>query len=283
MAFGCIQAPQTQAPAQPGLVCNSPYIQVGAECCLDANSNKICDKDEPAPKAPDAPLTPPDEGVKCELPYILVGSDCCLDANSNKICDKDEVQVKTCPTDVQACPGGSNVSRNPDNNCNFYSCPAVLPQPEIPNASNSTNASNNTSGTWRPLIPHLNITFPMLACNSSPVLSAITSNLMDKSNECRSTRVSVLCNACSTCCSAPGVDKTEYAQSLDPTCYTCATANFGVARARDYYDRMGTYEHICTENCNSLVSAYKAYLQYGKDYHCALSDGWKICSDVTLG
>ena len=26
--------------------CQSPYIQVGSECCLDQNSNNICDKDE---------------------------------------------------------------------------------------------------------------------------------------------------------------------------------------------------------------------------------------------
>lgn len=28
------------------VVCNTPYIQVGNGCCLDADSNKICDKDE---------------------------------------------------------------------------------------------------------------------------------------------------------------------------------------------------------------------------------------------
>ena len=28
------------------LVCNKPYILVGAECCLDQNDNLICDKDE---------------------------------------------------------------------------------------------------------------------------------------------------------------------------------------------------------------------------------------------
>ena len=25
------------------VVCNDPYIQVGAECCLDKNSNNICE------------------------------------------------------------------------------------------------------------------------------------------------------------------------------------------------------------------------------------------------
>ncbi|MCX6694749.1 MAG: hypothetical protein NTU61_00415, partial [Candidatus Altiarchaeota archaeon] len=29
-----------------GVVCESPYIQVGAECCLDGNANGICDSDE---------------------------------------------------------------------------------------------------------------------------------------------------------------------------------------------------------------------------------------------
>ncbi len=29
-----------------GIVCNSPYILVGKECCLDKDDNRICDKDE---------------------------------------------------------------------------------------------------------------------------------------------------------------------------------------------------------------------------------------------
>lgn len=28
------------------IVCNSPYIRVGRSCCLDMNSNKICDNEE---------------------------------------------------------------------------------------------------------------------------------------------------------------------------------------------------------------------------------------------
>ncbi len=31
---------------QTNVVCNSPYIKVGTECCLDQNSNNICDSDE---------------------------------------------------------------------------------------------------------------------------------------------------------------------------------------------------------------------------------------------
>lgn len=39
-------------------LCNSPYIQVGNECCLDQNNNKICDKDETtAPTQTQQPTT----------------------------------------------------------------------------------------------------------------------------------------------------------------------------------------------------------------------------------
>jgi hypothetical protein len=30
----------------PGPVCNKPYIQVGTDCCLDRDGNRICDKDD---------------------------------------------------------------------------------------------------------------------------------------------------------------------------------------------------------------------------------------------
>jgi hypothetical protein len=32
--------------SQNEVTCNSPYIKVGTECCLDQNSNNICDNDE---------------------------------------------------------------------------------------------------------------------------------------------------------------------------------------------------------------------------------------------
>ena len=31
----------------PGPVCNRPYIQVGYDCCLDEDDNRICDRDKP--------------------------------------------------------------------------------------------------------------------------------------------------------------------------------------------------------------------------------------------
>ena len=127
--------------------------------------------------------------------------------------------------------------------------------------------------------PELNLTKP--DCESNVVLTALTNNLLTQSNSCRQTRISVLCGTCSSCCSSPGVAKTEYEQSIDASCYSCAATNFGVTRARDYYDMMGAFEHMCVENCPELVSAYQAFLQYGADNTCELPAGWKICNDVT--
>lgn len=33
-------------PADDRIVCETPYIRVGVECCLDSDENLICDKDE---------------------------------------------------------------------------------------------------------------------------------------------------------------------------------------------------------------------------------------------
>lgn len=119
-------------------------------------------------------------------------------------------------------------------------------------------------------------------CESSTILNAITSNLLTKSNQCRQTRVTVLCGECSTCCEASGEAKTEYAQSQDATCYSCANTHFGVARARDYYDRLGVYNGKCVENCPDLVNAYKALLEYAEDNKCEVPSGYAFCDDVTL-
>lgn len=35
-----------------------------------------------------------------------------------------QVSEVVCPADVQVCPDGSTVSRNPEDACNFYSCDA---------------------------------------------------------------------------------------------------------------------------------------------------------------
>lgn len=64
--------------------CNKPYIRFGTSCCLDSNSNGVCDNDE---------VKKEDTSLKCEKPYLKFGSSCCLDKDDNKICDKDEKPV----------------------------------------------------------------------------------------------------------------------------------------------------------------------------------------------
>jgi hypothetical protein len=88
---------------QQETACDSPYIKLGDSCCMDQNSNSICDKDESPPQDEilDIPNEIADETETqneiedtCSSPYIEVGSSCCLDQNSNSICDEDEVQTQ---------------------------------------------------------------------------------------------------------------------------------------------------------------------------------------------
>ena len=91
---GCIQ------PEVPGggeqVSCDKPYIKVGLECCLDADDNRICDRDE-TPSGDESLTTTVESGIVCNLPYIRVGSECCLDQNHNSICDDDEAGETVAP------------------------------------------------------------------------------------------------------------------------------------------------------------------------------------------
>ena len=161
------------------------------------------------------------------------------------------------------------------------SCPSTKTTDKYVCANGSVVYDKTQCGSTTPPVSNTTVNLTKPNCNSTPVLTAITSNLLTKSNACRSTRITVLCSKCPTCCSG-GVEKTEYQQSIDSQCYSCAYTNYGVARARDYYDKMGVYSGKCVENCADLVTAYKAFLQYCEDYKCELPTGWKICNDVTL-
>lgn len=55
IASGCLccsppssgkKATTTRAQTTMQVVCNAPYIRLGSGCCLDVNSNRICDSDE---------------------------------------------------------------------------------------------------------------------------------------------------------------------------------------------------------------------------------------------
>lgn len=58
---------QPSVPSQ--IVCNTPYILVGNECCLDKDSNAICDRDEVK-----API---EEPAKPETPVVVPAAERC--------------------------------------------------------------------------------------------------------------------------------------------------------------------------------------------------------------
>ncbi|MFH1637298.1 MAG: hypothetical protein ABIB71_02630 [Candidatus Woesearchaeota archaeon] len=84
--------------AEQAIRCDSPYIRVGTDCCLDQNSNRICDKDEREQQSEIAQGVGEAEVIGEELkeplcipPYFEYKTgDCCLDSNLNRVCDKDE-------------------------------------------------------------------------------------------------------------------------------------------------------------------------------------------------
>ena len=85
--------PQVTGEVVNVLKCNSPYIQVGNECCLDSNYNGICDRDEqytkPVALSTPTPITQSNYR-NCIPPYVNYGGMCCLDQDSNGICDMME-------------------------------------------------------------------------------------------------------------------------------------------------------------------------------------------------
>ncbi len=80
LAAGCVEQP-TEATA-----CPRPYLQVGGDCCLDENGDRICDRDKPV----------------CVKPYLQFTDTCCLDADANLICDRDEVTGEHATTTLPA-------------------------------------------------------------------------------------------------------------------------------------------------------------------------------------
>jgi len=83
-------------PSRNEIVCNAPYIKVGNSCCLDENSNGICDSDEVS--------APP----KNELPKY---SDCdkFLSQTEKRSCKREVAiaigDMSYCPTAYKDDPG----------------------------------------------------------------------------------------------------------------------------------------------------------------------------------
>jgi len=207
---------------------------------------------------------------------------CC----SNPTTAKTEYEQSTDPTCYSCAYNVYKVARARD----YYDSMGIYekvctPCPDLANAysallDHANSTACNISDGWK-LCKDINNTAPTYATScSGTVYSAITSVLSTTSNTCYYQRVANLCAACSTCCTNATTAKTEYAQSTDPTCYSCTSKVYGVVRARDYYDRGGAYDDICS-GCGDLVTTYTALLQYSKDNACT-APGWTICRDVTL-
>jgi hypothetical protein len=93
-ASGCIMG-------ESGPVCNEPYILVGTDCCLDENSNGICDSDEIPPEPPEEE---PEEPAPTEE---LSGTECVYhtDCDDNDACTTDGCVNGICMhTQNVACP-----------------------------------------------------------------------------------------------------------------------------------------------------------------------------------
>jgi len=79
------------------IVCNKPYLQVGKDCCMDANNNKICDNDENCYNGlKDQDETDVDCGGKkcssCEInKRCMMPEDCKSTYCRKGVCQKDAV------------------------------------------------------------------------------------------------------------------------------------------------------------------------------------------------
>lgn len=87
------------SPTGNVVVCNPPYMQLGLDCCLDKNNNRICDTDEPPEEDPIKECIFINNGkrmtlgIRCEL-----GQDCLEPAKKFELspdsvaCEKTELR-----------------------------------------------------------------------------------------------------------------------------------------------------------------------------------------------
>ena len=79
------------------IACNKPYIRLGKECCLDANSNNICDKDEPKPDCPYQCCVNDDYKPKqCPYNEDCINNRCVKKECPYECCDGTTYQPKPC-------------------------------------------------------------------------------------------------------------------------------------------------------------------------------------------
>lgn len=117
---GCTDTGQILGSGESNMVCNTPYIIKGNECCLDQNDNKICDTDESMAS----------QSLKQECPY-----ECCSNGDyklktcsGGLICENNRCIKPDCP--YECCEGNyykvKDCNYNEDcinNQCVIAECP----------------------------------------------------------------------------------------------------------------------------------------------------------------
>lgn len=76
---GCIQQPAAPTPTAPATTCPAHYLKIANDCCLDANGNGICDRDEQAPPAQqNATACPPVSCPACTVANVSTSANLTL-------------------------------------------------------------------------------------------------------------------------------------------------------------------------------------------------------------
>jgi hypothetical protein len=116
----------------PEITCSSPYIKVGSTCCLDSNSNNICDTDEPSQQAvtPPTQAAAPQQATPVQQP--VAQQPYCGDGT----CDLAE-DCASCESDCGACRdlawSNAEFECGPTLNCNTQSGVSFEFQPKDAN------------------------------------------------------------------------------------------------------------------------------------------------------
>jgi hypothetical protein len=101
---------------EPAVVCNTPYMINGQECCLDSDANAICDEDEgkAIPKSNETYRACPElDCSKCPAQVIEKEK---VEYVTKYICEKDMKEVD----DVEECEGGMKANPFEDYTLNTY-------------------------------------------------------------------------------------------------------------------------------------------------------------------
>jgi hypothetical protein len=113
---------------QPGFGSN-PICFEGAQCCPDGQWSCSIGDGRSFPCGGEIITT--GFGVPCDVPIVCTDDvQACPDGSSvsrnpKKNCQFDECNPIFCTDDVKTCPNGSFVARNPDLGCTFDPCPAL--------------------------------------------------------------------------------------------------------------------------------------------------------------